>query len=120
MFKAYLLLKKSRKTECGANQFLTHLAVRATLFALLKKSRKTECGANQFLTHLAVRATLFALLKKSRKTECGANQFPTHLAVRALLRFLRLWRLSGFRRPPPGRARSMEPQDCQSSDSAPA
>jgi hypothetical protein len=30
--------------------------------ASLRNSRKTECGANQFLTRLAVRAAPFALL----------------------------------------------------------
>jgi hypothetical protein len=50
---------------------------------LLRKSRKTECGAKQFLNRLAVRAAPFALLRKSRKTECGAKQFPTPPVVRA-------------------------------------
>jgi hypothetical protein len=37
-------------------------------------SRKTECGANYFLTRLAVRAAPFALLVElARKRECGAN-----------------------------------------------
>jgi len=33
-------------------------------FSLLRNSRKTERGAGQFLTRLAVRAALFALLWK--------------------------------------------------------
>jgi len=37
------------------------LAVRAAPFALLRNSRKTECGAGQFLVRLAVRAAPFAL-----------------------------------------------------------
>jgi hypothetical protein len=36
---------------------------RAAPFALLKNPRKTECGAKQFLTRLAVRAAPFALLR---------------------------------------------------------
>ena len=53
------------------------LVVRAAPFALLRNSRKTECGAKQFLTRLVVRAAPFALLRNSRKTERGAKQFLT-------------------------------------------
>jgi hypothetical protein len=49
----------------------------------LKNSRKTERGAIQFPTRLAVRPAPFALLRNSRKTKRGAIQFPTRLAVRA-------------------------------------
>jgi hypothetical protein len=52
----------SRKTECGAKQFLARFGVRAASFALLGNSRKTERGAKQFLTRPAVRAAPFALL----------------------------------------------------------
>ncbi len=96
----------SRKTEGGANRFLTWLAVRAAPFARVEpgangrreaipdllavraapfalwNSRKTERGAKQFLTWLAVRAAPFALWN-SRKTEGGVNRFLTWLAVRA-------------------------------------
>jgi len=40
-----LFLRNSRKTQCGAKQFLFRLEVRAAPFALLRNSRKTECGA---------------------------------------------------------------------------
>jgi len=46
------LLSNSRKTECGAKQFLIRLEVRVAPFALLSSSRKTECGANPFLNRL--------------------------------------------------------------------
>jgi len=59
------LLRNSRKTECGAKQFLSGLAVRAAPFALLRNSRTTERGATQFLTRLVVRAAPFALLTNS-------------------------------------------------------
>jgi hypothetical protein len=52
----------SRKTDCGAKQFLVRLGVRAAAFALLMDSRKTDCGAKQFLVRLEVRAARFALL----------------------------------------------------------
>src|SRR5580698_306797 len=78
-----LLWRNSRKTERGAKQFLTGLAVLAAPFALSRNSRKTECGAKQFLTGLAVCAAPFALSRNSRKTECGAKQFLTGLAVLA-------------------------------------
>jgi hypothetical protein len=54
-------LRNSRKTECGAKQFLAGLVVCAAPFALLGKSRKTECDAKQFLASLVVRAAPFAL-----------------------------------------------------------
>jgi hypothetical protein len=55
------LLRKARKTERGAKQFLTRTVVRAAPFALLRKARKTECGA-KVITDTAVRAAPFALL----------------------------------------------------------
>ncbi len=74
------------------------LAVRAAPFALLSNTRKTERGANQFLTPLAVRAAPFALLSNTRKTECGANQFLTPLAVRAApFALLNDWTKADFR-----------------------
>jgi hypothetical protein len=56
------LLRKARKTERGAKQFLTRTVVRAAPFALLREARKTESGAEQPLTGTAVRAAPFALL----------------------------------------------------------
>jgi hypothetical protein len=55
------LLRKARKTERGAKQFLTRTVVRAAPFALLRKARKTECGA-KVITDTMVRAAPFALL----------------------------------------------------------
>ena len=77
------LLRNTRKTERGANQFLIQLAVRAAPFALLRNTRKTERGASQFLIRLVVRAAPFALLRNTRKTERGASQFLSRLVVRA-------------------------------------
>jgi hypothetical protein len=55
------LLRKACKTERGAKQFLTRTVVRAAPFALLRKARKTECGA-KVITDTMVRAAPFALL----------------------------------------------------------
>jgi hypothetical protein len=55
------LLRNTRKTERGAKQFRTPMAVRAAPFALLRNTRKTERGAKQFRTPMAVRAAPFAL-----------------------------------------------------------
>jgi len=38
------LLENSRKTECGAKQFLTRFAVRAAPFTLLSKAAKGARG----------------------------------------------------------------------------
>jgi hypothetical protein len=55
-------LRNSRKTECGAKQFLAGLVVLAASFAPLRNSRKTECGAKQFLAGLVMRAASLAPL----------------------------------------------------------
>jgi ribonucleotide monophosphatase NagD (HAD superfamily) len=48
------------------------LAVRAPPFALLRNSRKTECGAKQFLAHFGVRAAPFALLSNGPQRSAEA------------------------------------------------
>jgi hypothetical protein len=82
------LLRNSRKTECGAERFLTRLAAGAAPFALQGNSRKTECGAERFLTRLAVSAAPFALQGNSLKAECGAERFLPPLATLAALLML--------------------------------
>ncbi len=81
--KRSFLLRDTRKTECGANQFPIRSAVRAAPFALLRDTRKTERGARLFPIRSAVRAAPFALLRDTRKTERGASLFPIRSAVRA-------------------------------------
>jgi hypothetical protein len=59
---ACLLLRNTRKTECGAGKLLIRLVVSAAPFALLSNTRKTECGAGKLLIRLVVSAAPFALL----------------------------------------------------------
>jgi hypothetical protein len=77
----------SRKTERGAKQFLTRLAVRAAPFALSEELAHNGLASGRpirkFLFGLGPRSAACALLRNSRKTERGAKQFLTRPAARA-------------------------------------